>query len=371
VKREHIFIKHFFVDAAAPQVLQYCAAKASCDAMKQYTGSEFKDLKPATSGPSTATKLGLFLFFVLTRALHPTVIDASKTVDEETGKRGLAYGNMTVVLGECLFTVLAGQLMALAAGMSTWRLIWEPKALKVFSGIGFMYALGDYLEMASMGALSGAAYQVLLQSKLVITALMLWYVKGAKQAGLQWNLLVLIMLSMCVYMMGGSDSGGGEIPIMGVLNVLLKVTVSCLCAVLADKYMKDFKSLPFYVQLVQMKIAWTITILIISFADGTTWQQGFFTGWTPAVWGVFTSFIVKCWSTMAILSLLDSVLKNIGEASAVLVIYFMNICLPMFPDVFEVPSFLKVMVVILSVTAYVGSKSVVEKAALYDKKQKQ
>lgn len=39
-------------------------------------------------------------------------------------------------------------------------------------GAFFRYALGDYLEMASMGSLGGAAYQILLQSKLVITALM-------------------------------------------------------------------------------------------------------------------------------------------------------------------------------------------------------
>merc|ERR1719263_1028137 len=171
------------------------------------------------------------------------------------------------------------------------------------------------------------------------------------------------MLSMCCYMIGGSsDSGGGDgIPVMGVVNVLLKVTVSCLCAVLADKYMKDFKSLPFYVQLVQMKMAWTVTILLISFT-GDTWSVGFFTGWTTAVYGVFASFTVKCWSTMAILSMLDSVLKNVGEATAVLVIYFMNVSLPMFPDKFEVPSFLAVSVVILSVTAYVGCKSFVDDA---------
>merc|ERR1719213_1322331 len=113
-------------------------------------------------------------------------------------------------------------------------------------------------------------------------------------------------------------------------------------------------------------MAWTVTILLISFT-GKTWQEGFFKGWTPAVWGVFASFTVKCWSTMAILSLLDSVLKNIGEASAVLVIYVMNVSLPYFPDVFEVPSFMAVMVVILSVTAYVGSKDVVSKSAKYDK----
>merc|ERR1719393_552953 len=136
-----------------------------------------------------------------------------------------------------------GQLVTLAAGgMTEYRMIWQPAPLKIFSVIGALYAVGDYLEMASMGALSGAAYQVLLQSKLLITALMAWYVKGTGQASIQWNLLALIMLSMCVYMIGGSSSGGddGGIPIMGVLNVLLKVTVSCLCAVLADKYMKDF-----------------------------------------------------------------------------------------------------------------------------------
>merc|ERR1711920_870251 len=111
-----------------------------------------------------------------------------------------------------------------------WRSIWKPAPMIVFSCIGFVYALGDFLEMASMGSLGGAAYQILLQSKLIITALMMWAIKGTKQTTLQWNILFLVMLSMCVYMIGGkSDSGdsSGGIPIMGVFNVLLKVTVSC------------------------------------------------------------------------------------------------------------------------------------------------
>lgn len=106
-------------------------------------------------------------------------------------------------------------------------------------------------------------------------------------------------------------------------------------------------------------------MLRISFADGHTWQNGFFTGWTPTVVGVLASFTVKGWSTMYLLALLDSVLKNIGEACAVLVIYVAQVALPAFDDKFEVPTFMSVMVVILSVTAYVGSKSVVEKAQKY------
>merc|ERR1719254_180570 len=118
-------------------------------------------------------------------------------------------------------------------GVKEWKAIWDPKLMKVFSFIGFVYALGDFLEMASMGSLGGAAYQVLLQSKLLITALMMWAIKGTRQTSLQWNILLLVMLSMCVYMIGGSS---GAIPIMGVFNVLLKVTVSCFCAVLSDKF---------------------------------------------------------------------------------------------------------------------------------------
>eukprot|EP00438_Fugacium_kawagutii_P011261 Skav224325 [mRNA] locus=scaffold1353:42774:70462:- [translate_table: standard] len=200
---------------------------------------------------------------------------------------------------------------------STQDVSWERRRL---------YALGDYLEMASMGSLGGAAYQILLQSKLIITALMMWGIKGSKQTALQWNILVLVMFSMCVYMLGGkSDSGGGGIPIAGVLNVLLKVTVSCLCAVLSDAYMKEFKDewwdSPIYMQLVQFKCAWFATILLISFTDGQTWQNGFFNGWDTTTVGVLASFTVKGWSTMYLLAILDSVLKNIGEACAVLVIY--------------------------------------------------
>jgi len=334
-----------------------------------YTGAEFKDV-PSSSGPSAFVKLALFVFFVMTRAVHPTIIDASKSVDPETGKKGFAYGNMTVVVGECVVTLIVAQMMTLVlGGMGQWQKIWSPAPMKVFSMIGFMYALGDYLEMASMGSLSGAAYQVLLQSKLVITALMIWGIKGTGQTSLQWNILVLVMLSMCVYMIGGSgDSGGdGGIPIMGVINVLLKVSVSCFCAVLSDKFMKDFKSTPIYMQLVQFKCAWLATILVISFMDGKTWQNGFFNGWDTTTGCVLISFTVKGWSTMYLLAMLDSVLKNIGEACSVLVIYAMQVILPSFEDKFEIPTFLSVMVVILSVTAYVGSKTVVEKAQKYDK----
>ena len=70
--------------------------------------------------------------------------------------------------------------------------------------------------------------------------------------------------------------------------------------------------------------------------------------------------MLKAWSTLYLLSFLDSVLKAIGEAVAVLVIYFMEVLLPVFDTTFQPATFLAVMVVILSVTSYLGSTRAVE-----------
>ena len=73
-------------------------------------------------------------------------------------------------------------------------------ARKTFIVIGFLFGLGDYLEMRSLVSLNGGAYQILLQSRLLITALMLWAISGQRQTLFQWNLLALVVCSMSVYM---------------------------------------------------------------------------------------------------------------------------------------------------------------------------
>lgn len=338
---------------------------------KPYNGDEFKGIEakaPEKKGYGAVVKIALFSAFVGTRALHPLVIDASKSVDEN-GKKYFAYGDMTVVLGENVATIVAMQLAALAhGGVAEWRMIWRPAPLKIFSMIGLGYCLGDYMEMNSMGALSGAAYQILLQSKLVVTALIAWKVKGTKQTALQWNILLLIVVSMSAYTIGGSSDGGGDggIPIIGLFFVVTKVFISCLCAVLTDKYMRDFKDEPIHVQIVQFKFSWIIGSMLIALTDGKTFQNGFFNGWNGAVVGVWASFTIKNWCTNYILAILDSLLKNIGEAVAVLVIYFMQVALPIFDTQFELPIFLAVSIVILSVTTYINAGAVVDKAKKYD-----
>ena len=57
---------------------------------------------------------------------------------------------------------------------------------------------------------------------------------------------------------------------------------------------------------------------------------------------------------------MDSVLKNMGEALAVLASYLLEICL--LNSSFELRTLLAVLVVMLSVYAYISSKPIVAKA---------
>merc|ERR1719401_3231595 len=135
-----------------------------------------------------------------------------------------------------VLTVVLMNVMALfAGGVDGVRLCWQPQCLVIFGLIGTVYALGDFLEMLSMAALSGGVYQVLLQTKLLITALMCWWLKGSRQSALQWHVLFAMFLAMSSFVLvdqKGEGGGAGSLPLMAVACVMLKVSVSCYCAVL-------------------------------------------------------------------------------------------------------------------------------------------
>jgi len=121
--------------------------------------------------------------------------------------------------------------------------------------------------------------------------------------------------------------------------------------------MKQFGDEPFYLQLVQFKFAWLGTVLMFSIKDGDTWQNGFFHGWDWLTWGTLISFTIKGWSTMYFLRTMDSVLKNIGEAFAVLLVYLVHVFLPNFEEEFRFSTFLSVLLVVFSGTAYLHSNN--------------
>merc|ERR1719230_122704 len=162
-----------------------------------------------------------------------------------------------------------------------------------------------------------------------------------------------------------SGGGGGNTP-MGVVMAFLKVVISCLGAVISDRFMKEYKNDPTHVCIARTFVARAIAIVLLSFTEDV-WVKGFFSGWSIMAVAVTISFIVKSVSTLYIVALLDSILKNVAEAFSVLVIYAYDVMAPWVNKQFEVATFLAVLVVVGACAAYVDSKSPIDKAAKYDK----
>merc|ERR1712176_1389734 len=154
--------------------------------------------------------------------------------------------------------------------------------------------------------------------------------------------------------------------IVGTIFAFLKVVISCVGAVISDKYMKEFKSDPTHVCIARTFVARAIAIVLLSFTQ-PVWQNGFFSGWNAMTIAVTVSFIVKSVSTLYIVALLDSILKNIAEAFSVLVIYAYDVLA--MGKAFEIATFLSVLVVVAACAAYVDSKTPIEKAKKWDKSQ--
>merc|ERR1719510_1825093 len=211
-----------------------------------------------------------------------------------------------------------------------------PQGASIFIVIGLWYAFGDFLEMLSMGAMNGGVYQLLLQSKLLITAVMMMYLKGTMQSELQWSVLVAATLAISAFVIVDSGSseggGGGGIPVMGVIMVLFKVGVSCYAAVLSDSKLKGFSSMSMSAKLSQMSLARVIASIVI------------------ATWIVTISFTSKSLITLYLLKSLDSIQKNIGEALAVIVIFFGQIAQG--SSVFDLCAFLLALLVVVLVRIY-------------------
>mmetsp|Transcript_73021 Transcript_73021/g.201505 ORF Transcript_73021/g.201505 Transcript_73021/m.201505 type:complete len:409 (+) Transcript_73021:130-1356(+) len=325
-----------------------------------FAGLPVLQKQAARNAPSLLAVLGLWMLFVLNRALHPLVIDLSKGPDG-----AMHYSKLSPVIAKSFISVLACNIFALF-DKNGWKVglsqCYNGASMRVFGAIGALYAVGDYLEMMSMASMNGAAYQVLLQSKLMITALMMWAIKGqsARQTAAQWCVLGTVTVGMALFMLvqtagSGSTKVGQSSGLVGTCFVLGKVVVSCYSAVMADQSLKAFKHLPLCAQLSQLMGTWgvvSVAMAAILEPAAVSSASSFFEGWNYATFLVVASFAAKTVLTMTLLKVLDSVQKNIGEAVAMLVIYFGQVLLPAFSQEFEVNTFLAMLVVVMAVTTY-------------------
>lgn len=285
----------------------------------------------------------------------------------------IMYAKNTPIVVNKLLTIVFMNLFGLiAGGIEGVKLCWQPQCMLVFGLIGSVYAMGDFLEMLSLSKLSGGVYQVLLQTKLLITALMAWRLKGTRQSSMQWHVLFALFLAMSAFVIvdqeGSGGGAAGSLPTMAVMCVLLKVGVSCYCAVLSEKYLKAFKDMPLYAKISGLATTWAAASFLFSRMETSVVENGFFHGWDGVTWLVTCSFVIKTVSTMYLLQMLDSLQKNIGEAMAVIVIFLGQIVFSEVGKSFDLAAFLLCVLVVGLVKTYlVSPKAGAKKSAMTSK----
>merc|ERR1711957_573392 len=145
-----------------------------------------------------------------------------------------------------------------------------------------------------------------------------------------------------------------------------KVFVSCLGAVITDKYMKKYSSDPTHVCIARTFVARALFIVLLSFTQRASkdenapflWAEGFSSFFKGVNWmaaAVTCSFIIKSVSTIYIVALLDSILKNIAEAVSVLLIYGYDMSWG--GKTYYPSTMLAVFVVVASCAAYIDSRA--------------
>jgi len=303
---------------------------------------------------SAQVQAAAFFAVTIQRACHNSFIEWAKGESAHA-----TYTVSSVIFVAQAVCVLIGWSMAYSGGgKSDLNKCFDTGILKKFAHIGMIYAMGDIFEMESVNYIDSSTYTVLSQSKLIITALMMWMLDGTAQNLMQWFILFTTSSGMLEYVLVGKAKGGSmTFSGFGVGLALVKVLISCYVAVLNQKALKKDNN-PFPVQFACLKVSWALTSLAYmvvkdGFLGDGSWNL--FGEWTSRTFVlVFAGFILKTLFNQYLLKVLDAIWKNISEAIGVLLVYFAKVMF--LGGKFDAAVFNAAFTVILACIAYVLSK---------------
>eukprot|EP00439_Symbiodinium_sp_Y106_P012546 s3704_g1.t2 len=225
------------------------------------------------------TKAAAFIAVTVQRACHNSFIEWAKgdsphdpwpptvsvrikdvlIAQSRTFVQKAKYTVSSVIFVAQVICVAIGWMLAHSTGgTQDLKKCFDAKNLTNFFHIGLIYALGDIFEMES----DSSTYTVLSQSKLIITATLMWVLDGSAQSMMQWFILFTTSSGMLEYVLVGKAKGGAmTFSVFGVCLALIKVMISCYVAVLNTKALKR-DSNPFPVQFSCLKVSWAMASLV-------------------------------------------------------------------------------------------------------------
>eukprot|EP00904_Undaria_pinnatifida_P009249 jgi/Undpi1/5454/HiC_scaffold_2.g00733.m1 len=166
--------------------------------------------------------------------------------------------------------------------------IGQPEQYLKMGVLALLYTLQNNLAYVAASHLDGPTYQIICQSKILITALLSVVILGKSLFRRQWTSLGALTLGVALVQVSGSESGEEDTSnsLIGLVSAISLCFCSGLGGVFFELMLKGNSSASLWIRNIQLgSFSLFLGLLAVVFKDGAAVSsRGFFSGYSPMVW---------------------------------------------------------------------------------------
>lgn len=154
--------------------------------------------------------------------------------------------------------------------------------------LALLYTAQNNLSYVATSHLDGPTYQIICQSKIIITALLSVAILGRSLLSRQWVSLGALTLGVALVQLSGSEAGekGNANSLIGLVSAVSLCFCSGLGGVFFELMLKGNSSASLWIRNIQLgSFSLLLGLLAVVFKDGAEVStRGFFSGYSSMVW---------------------------------------------------------------------------------------
>jgi len=271
------------------------------------------------------------------------VSDASRTIVYDRTINHTAIVQQSIVIMMSVASIPIGVVIAgIMEGPKGVKASMSPKMALKYLPVSACFSLGQTCQIYAYGVgISGVMNTVIGYSYMPLSAVLSRWIFRRVYTHLEWLALLLLVLSASCFVLM-QDNGSGGVSILGIVFVLISVVLSCLGSVLAEKFMKDDRDSPFYIQKVQLEVGGMITATVMLFVSGLvsnrptdafwkdrdigggTVDHGVFVAWDAKITLALVVSLLQSWLGGLVAKQLSTVIRAVAQCLSLLLIYFVG-----------------------------------------------
>jgi solute carrier family 35 (UDP-sugar transporter), member A1/2/3 len=206
-----------------------------------------------------------------------------------------------VLAGECTKAILSICACAFMMSAQEWNSISFKSSIQVALIPACLYSLQNWLVQLAYQHLDSLTFNMLNQSKILFSALCIYWICKRKQSKMQvFALCLLCVAGVVINLESRSSANQRNSFYLGILPVLGASFLSGLCAAVTEIALRNKARNPFFFTL-ELSV-YSSAVLCLSFFSGPEQQNGMFYGWklytlipilTQSAGGIVVGLITK------------------------------------------------------------------------------